>query len=130
MPDLSNLVDLEQLDFASNSLTGELPELGQLSKLKRVVLNGNGEIHLALLSFVLNWIISKLCYSETTAFTGALPESIGNLINIEEINMSDNSFSSDSGLPTTIGQWKSVQLIDFRNSGKFSLKYMNTIDVP
>ena len=135
MPDFSNLVDLEQLDFASNSLTGELPEFGQLSKLKRVVLNGNGEyirLYYAYISLVLNEsrlyigneIISNYNYTRTAAFTGALPVSIGDLVNIEEINMSDNSFSSDSGLPTTIGQWKNVQLVDFRNSGECGLDYM------
>ena len=33
--------------------------------------------------------------------------------------MSENSFSSDSGLPTTIGNWKLIEKLQFFNSGEF-----------
>ena len=33
--------------------------------------------------------------------------------------MSENSFSSESGLPTTIGNWKMVERLAFHNAGEY-----------
>ena len=48
---------------------------------------------------------------------GAIPDSIVNWELIQYVDLSENSFSGDSGLPTTIGQWKSVVELKLHNSG-------------
>ena len=48
--------------------------------------------------------------------TGAIPSTIGDWTAVTEIDMSENSFSSDSGLPTTIGNLKECEVLNFLNS--------------
>jgi hypothetical protein len=49
--------------------------------------------------------------------SGTIPDAIGNWANIKYVDMSENSFTGDFGLPTTIGQWGTVVEIKFHNSG-------------
>jgi len=35
--------------------------------------------------------------------------------------MSENSFSSESGLPTTIGNWKMIERLAFHNAGEYNI---------
>lgn len=52
------------------------------------------------------------------AFTGALPESIGNWEIVKYVDMSENSFSAESGgLPSTIGNWKMCEWVAIHNAG-------------
>ena len=123
-----NLVDLQELDLSLNALDGALPEeLGQLTKLERVALYGNGKWFGVIIRPLLNYIahIYLLPSHIILALTGALPESIGNWESVTDVDMSENSFSSDSGLPTTIGNWKLIEKLQFFNSGELMSSSFN-----
>ena len=51
------------------------------------------------------------------ALTGAIPEAIGGWAMVEQVDMSENSFSGDSGLPTTIGMLTECEELVFHQSG-------------
>ncbi len=114
-----NLVNLKELDFSLNQLSGRLPEeFGQLTKLENIALYGNGEITFSweLIYSFLNNANQNGTSTLETGLSGTIPDTIGNWANIQYVDMSENSFTGDFGLPTTIGQWESVVEIKFHNS--------------
>ncbi|XP_068328415.1 receptor-like protein 33 [Pyrus communis] len=91
---LGNLTHLTQLDLSSNQLTGLIPSLGNLTHLTVLYL-------LYLSSNQLTGPIPSLgnlthltrLYLSSNQLTGPLPNSLSNLINLEEFDASDNNLT-------------------------------------
>ncbi|EEC72746.1 hypothetical protein OsI_06373 [Oryza sativa Indica Group] len=132
---IGNLVNLDELDMENNLLMGSLPaSLGNLKKLNRLSLsNNNFSGSIPQLSFrnggpflqqpfrpipkelFLISTISSFLYLAHNRLTGNLPSEVGNLKNLDELDLSDNKISGK--IPTTIGECQSLQYLNL--SGNF-----------
>ncbi|KAJ0267011.1 Leucine-rich repeat receptor-like serine/threonine-protein kinase RGI4 [Hirschfeldia incana] len=92
--ELGDLPELEVLDLADNSLSGEIPiEIFKVKKLKTLSLNTNN-------------------------LEGAIPSELGNLTNLVELTLFDNKLAGE--IPKSIGELKNLQT--FRAGGNKNLR--------
>ncbi|CAF1894402.1 hypothetical protein Bca4012_048841 [Brassica carinata] len=92
--ELGDLPELEVLDLADNSLSGEIPvEIFKLKKLKTLSLNTNN-------------------------LEGVIPSELGNLTSLLELTLFDNKLGGE--IPKSIGQLKNLEI--FRAGGNKNLR--------
>ncbi|BAB09286.1 receptor protein kinase-like protein [Arabidopsis thaliana] len=92
--ELGDLSELEVLDLADNSLSGEIPvDIFKLKKLKILSLNTNN-------------------------LEGVIPSELGNLVNLIELTLFDNKLAGE--IPRTIGELKNLEI--FRAGGNKNLR--------
>ncbi|KAF5196547.1 Leucine-rich repeat receptor protein kinase ems1 [Thalictrum thalictroides] len=88
--EIGNISTLEDLNFQDNRMKGPIPkELGNLVKLKRVLLGGND-------------------------YTGELPDSLGNLKNLTDFRIDAASLSGK--IPEFIGNWIKLERLDMHGT--------------
>lgn len=138
-PEIGDLQHLELLNLFSNAIGGTIPEeLGKLKKLKQLVLGANilgGEIpdmfddlqNLQALNLSRNKLTGEIpesiygctnlnlfLYLYSNQLTGTLSESIGNLVNLKYIDMSNNQL--EGTIPETLGNLVNLESIDMSNN--------------
>ncbi|CAN6994359.1 unnamed protein product [Brassica oleracea var. botrytis] len=92
--ELGDLPELEVLDLADNSLSGEIPvEIFKLKKLKTLSLNTNN-------------------------LEGVIPSELGNLTSLVELTLFDNKLGGE--IPKSIGELKNLEI--FRAGGNKNLR--------
>ncbi|KAB2634992.1 receptor-like protein kinase HAIKU2 [Pyrus ussuriensis x Pyrus communis] len=149
--DLKNCTSLEQLDLGKNSFTGKVPDLSALTKLTLLSLNGSrfsGKFpwksleNLTRLTFLslgdnpfdqtsfpeetvrldkLYWLYLSNC-----SIAGKIPDGIGNLTLLENLELSDNQLSGE--IPQRISNLRKLwQLELYRNflTGKIPVGFAN-----
>ncbi|KAI4321801.1 hypothetical protein MLD38_035141 [Melastoma candidum] len=88
--EIGDISTLEELVLNDNLLQGSLhPNLGKLSRLRRLVLSGNN-------------------------FTGTIPESFSHLQNLTEFRIDGNSLSGK--IPSFIGNWTGINILDLQGT--------------
>ncbi|XP_024036865.1 putative receptor-like protein kinase At3g47110 [Citrus clementina] len=143
-PEISNLRNLEELNLAGNKLVGIVPTaIFNVSTLKILDLDGNslsgclssiGDTQLPNLEILYLWgnnfngIIphfifnaSKLSqlFLEENSFSGFIPNTFGNLRNLEQLNLGDNYLTSSTpelGFLSSMSNCKSLTLIYLSNN--------------
>ncbi|KAI5315000.1 hypothetical protein L3X38_044176 [Prunus dulcis] len=133
--DLKNCTSLKQLDLGNNSFTGKVPDLSSLSQLTLLSLNGSrfsgafpwkslenltqltflslGDNPFELSSFPAEVIkLDKLywLYLTNCSITGQIPEGIGNLILLENLELSSNQLSGE--IPQSISNLKKLRQLE------------------
>lgn len=114
--EITNLKSLQVLDLAANlDLDGQIPRFfGNLSKLQILDLSGNkfgGDIHEfsnGFKSFPNSSLVSLILSSNN--LEGLLPESLGNLKNLQHLILSGNSFWGS--IPASIGTLSYLRVLD------------------
>lgn len=137
--DLKNCRLLQYLDLGFNSFIGKVPDLSNLSELKYLNLNASGVsgqfpwksleslTNLTLLSIgdnpfdpsslpseiikleKLYWLYLKNC-----SINGKIPEGIGNLTLLENLEIADNNLSGE--IPTSIGKLQKLWQLELYNN--------------
>ncbi|XP_015626358.1 receptor kinase-like protein Xa21 isoform X2 [Oryza sativa Japonica Group] len=131
---LGNLKKLNRLSLSNNNFSGSIPvTLGNLTKLTILLLSTNalsGAIPSTLSNCPLEMVdlsynnlsgpipkelflistISSFLYLAHNKLTGNLPSEVGNLKNLDELDLSDNTISGK--IPTTIGECQSLQYLN------------------
>ncbi|CAL9022718.1 unnamed protein product [Prunus brigantina] len=133
--DLKNCTSLEQLDLGNNSFTGKVPDLSSLSQLTFLSLNGSrfsgafpwkslenltqltflslGDNPFEPSSFPAEVIkLDKLywLYLTNCSITGQIPEGIGNLTLLENLELSGNQLSGE--IPQSISNLKKLRQLE------------------
>ncbi|CAD6257082.1 unnamed protein product [Miscanthus lutarioriparius] len=132
-PSIGNLTFLRILDLSSNKLQGEIPvSIGQLPRLQHLNLSNNllqGEIATQLKNCtslerieldsnfftgeILAWLGGlplKAIHLRKNNFTGVIPESLGNLSSLQEINFARNEL--EGTIPEGLGGLNSLMFVD------------------
>ena len=103
-----------QLDLADNTLTGGIPaELGSLTSLERLYLNGNaltGGIP-AELGSLTNLITLSLNGNE---LSGQIPKELEGLTNLRELRLDDNTLTGE--IPVELGNFTNLQDLRLSNN--------------
>ena len=103
-----------QLDLADNTLTGGIPaELGNLTSLERLYLNGNaltGGIP-AELGSLTNLITLSLNGNE---LSGQIPKELEGLTNLRELRLDDNTLTGE--IPVELGNFTNLQDLRLSNN--------------
>ena len=129
-PELGSLNKLRVLNLAYNSLTDSIPEeLGNLSSLEILdlgynILSGPIPEELGRLRALK---ILNLCFNRradrqgriTEGIAGGLPPALGNLENLEFLNLRSNSFSGP--IPPELGRLSSLTTLDLSQNARFAL---------
>ncbi|PQP92334.1 receptor-like protein kinase HAIKU2 [Prunus yedoensis var. nudiflora] len=117
--DLKNCTSLEQLDLGYNSFTGTVPDLSPLSQLTLLSLNGSrfsGPFPWKSLENLTQLTFLSLGDNpfETShflqSFTGQIPEGIGNLTLLENLELSGNQLSGE--IPQSISNLKKLRQLE------------------
>ncbi|CAN1139571.1 Probable LRR receptor-like serine/threonine-protein kinase At3g47570 [Linum perenne] len=105
-----NLSKLNKLDVANNLLEGTIPlSLGSCQQLNFLDVSSNkltGEIPVEI--FKISSLSAGL-YLSGNSFSGSLPDEIGNLENLEVLDMSYNNLSG--GIPKSTGECKNLKTL-------------------
>lgn len=119
VPELKALVELQQLDFSGNKITGSIPTaLGGLDKLETLYLADN---HLT------GGLKAEFCTMDSireidlqnNALSGALPTELNRLYSIETLRFSNNNFTGEIPDLTACHQLKSLYLDHNQFSSEF-----------
>uniref|UniRef100_A0A7N0R8D8 non-specific serine/threonine protein kinase n=1 Tax=Kalanchoe fedtschenkoi TaxID=63787 RepID=A0A7N0R8D8_KALFE len=133
--EIGNLISLIGLAMEDNNLVGEIPSsIGNLVTLQALFLGGNrlqGTIPSSLgnLKNFLNQLI--LLYLQNNSFTGYFPTTVGELINLNVLDISHNKFSGQ--IPSELGKCSSlnslqVQANSFEGRIPSSLGSLRAVD--
>lgn len=113
---LGLLIHLEELFLNDNNLTGLIPpSLGALDKLAWLVLSNNqlsGELPLSIINKRSQNV--KVDLSGNSGFS--LPENIGAMGHITELDLSGYSLVVEASLLAALGELKSLQILYFENN--------------
>lgn len=89
--DLGACSNLVTLDVGANQLTGNLPvSVTRLTKLERLIIGGGG--------------------TKTNKLSGVIPEDIGNMVNLKEINFAGQLFTGE--LPESMGNLTKLEKVN------------------
>ncbi|XP_010909830.2 uncharacterized protein [Elaeis guineensis] len=115
-PSLGNISQLNRLELQGNKLSGSIPtQLGNCKNLQFLALSDNqltGTIPIEILSLP---SLSLGLYLSHNALHGLLPSKIGNLINVNNLDISENRLYGE--IPDSIG--KCMVLANLDMSGNF-----------
>ncbi|KAL4555171.1 hypothetical protein LXL04_037782 [Taraxacum kok-saghyz] len=114
IPPLSSLPRLRILSLSGNRINGSIPEyLGDISTLEELVLIDN--LLGGLLPSSLGGLSSlrRLALSGNN-FTGDIPDLYGNLANLQEFRIDGSSLSGK--IPNFIGNWKNMKRLDLQGT--------------
>lgn len=90
--DIGNLSNLISLDFTGNFITGNLPQsISKLNKLETIRISGNGS-------------------NNSNKITGIIPENIGDMVSLKEIDFSDQPLTGI--LPESFGNLKQLEKVN------------------
>ncbi|KAI9336298.1 hypothetical protein BDR26DRAFT_864862 [Obelidium mucronatum] len=111
---ISNLVNLTQLDLTDSNLVGPIPaDLMKLTRLRFLSLAVNklsGEIP----QEIGNLVHLTHLYLETNEFTGSIPSSIGNLKNLLYLYLHSSNLTGE--IPESIGNLKQLERLTLRHN--------------
>ncbi|XVE71557.1 hypothetical protein DITRI_Ditri10aG0160800 [Diplodiscus trichospermus] len=112
----SNLTNLEVLNVRANNFFGTIPRwLGNLCKLRVLRLNSNRNFHGGIVEFLDRFSTCQnnsleVLYLGGNKLDGSLPESLGALKNLQELDLNTNFFWGS--IPASIGNLSSLELLD------------------
>lgn len=111
---LGNLTALEFLDLyhfsaGSGGLSGPLPDLSGLTRLRWLGLENN-ELEGPLPAWIGSLAALEELHLHRSGFSGALPASLGNLSNLQVLDLSYNDFTTI--LPPTLGNLTNLRTLD------------------
>jgi Leucine-rich repeat (LRR) protein len=116
---IGNLTRLEVLDIFSDSvdagsrLTGQLPDLSRLTRLRRLELEGN-RLGGPLPAYLAQLTLLEDIRLRGNQFSGTLPAGLGNLANLRHLDLAANEFSG--ALPATLGNLGQLELLDLSSN--------------
>ncbi|KDO38768.1 hypothetical protein CISIN_1g0355122mg, partial [Citrus sinensis] len=122
-PEIGNLRNLEELNLGDNKLVGTIPTaIFNVSKLKALKLYSNSllgslssipDFRLPNLEVLLLWDL------ENNSFSGFIPNTLGNLRNLERLNLGDNYLTSSTpelSFLSSLSNFKSLTHIVLSNN--------------
>ncbi|KAJ0961743.1 hypothetical protein J5N97_000062 [Dioscorea zingiberensis] len=124
----ANLTELLLLDLSQNpSLSSELPvELGRLSKVKRIFMQGCGFFAGIPESILALHELEEISL-HTNSFTGFVPGSIGKCSSLESIQIQDNGFYGE--FPAGLWSLPEIRIVRAENN-RFSGELPDFVGVP
>ena len=142
--DVGNLTELQVISLGQNQINGSIPHsIGRLTKLwfldlETANLSGGFEnlfyvsslryLHLSLAGlhgtlpdeFGLFFPVIKQCFLSGNHFTGNIPSTIGNMTDLQHLDLAKNKFSGQ--IPKSIGAIPGLQVADFSENNFISLQ--------
>ncbi|KAK6943272.1 Leucine-rich repeat-containing N-terminal, plant-type [Dillenia turbinata] len=112
---MRDCLSLTIMDVSQNELTGNLPSWVFDLGLSSVWISGNkfsGSIELPPIAASYQRL--QVLDLSRNAFSGGIPEGIGNFSSLQLLNMSTNSLEGD--IPASIGELKSMDVLDLSNN--------------
>ncbi|PPD94785.1 hypothetical protein GOBAR_DD08178 [Gossypium barbadense] len=115
----SNLTDLQVLDLRSNNFYGSIPFwIGSLCKLRILRLNSN-RLHGGIMGVLDRFSACQnnsleILYLGGNYLVGSLPQSLGALRNLQELDLNTNFFWGS--IPASIGNLSSLELLELSDN--------------
>ncbi|HTJ48128.1 MAG TPA: PKD domain-containing protein [Cyclobacteriaceae bacterium] len=119
--ELNNLTELQYLSFSGNNITGTLPSLGNLLKLKTLNLNScdfTGSFP-AWVCGLTQLTYLNLSSNPNTAskLTGPIPNQISQLSSLSSLYLNYNDFSSTGAIPTSFSSLDLLTTLEMQSCG-------------
>ncbi|TVU15780.1 hypothetical protein EJB05_39318, partial [Eragrostis curvula] len=132
LPDtIGALTQLNEVRLDGNNLSGNIPDsIGNCTQLQQLNLSHNslsGSIPGNLLKVSSLSILLDLSHN---ILSGKIPEEVGNLINLNVLNISNNMLSGN--IPSTIGQCVVLESLEMQNNfleGSIPQSFMNLVGI-
>ncbi|KAL2317009.1 hypothetical protein Fmac_030885 [Flemingia macrophylla] len=109
-PTIGMLANIIEIDLAQNSISGNIPFIRNLTNLQHLGLSDNRGISGHIPPYIGDLLNLNVLEIDFNAFSGSIPENIGNLTKLNSLEFGGNMISGS--IPSSIGNLVNLQILD------------------